>query len=187
MHQIELKAGDIFCTQNPYWIGRLVNAVQSFHDVDRESKYSHAGIITNEIGSTFESLSTIRRRHLFYYEGKGILIGRHEHMAPDRFKMGFEFIRCHDGQWYPWLRCASFICPPLAKYIDITGRPVCSELAVKFLCGAELTPFDHWKGVNPNYLADAIRRWRYFDVIFEGKFSIDLIKQIGENKWIRQK
>lgn len=167
MITIQLEPGDIFCTRNPMWLGRAINAVQRFHSVDNQSEYSHAGIVIDPDGGSFESLWTIRRSHIDIYEGKKVLVGRHEDMTRAMATNGLEALyQEHLGQIYPAHRLIFHLIPPLAKYISSGHFPVCSELAAKFLCKCGL--LGYWKGVNPDHIADMIHNFRYFEVVYEG-------------------
>jgi len=157
----QLKPGDIFCTKNPMWLGRAINAVQWFWSKDGESTYSHAGIILDPEGLTFESLWTIRKSRLDSYHGERILIGRDVGMTQERFYDGWRRVMHLEGKWYPAWRLLLHALPPTAR-ISVTGIPVCSELAWLFVDG------HGWAGVNPDTLADRIRYWKRFDVIYEG-------------------
>ncbi|MBC2712071.1 MAG: hypothetical protein HGJ94_14125 [Desulfosarcina sp.] len=163
--KIILKPGDIFCTRNPMWLGRAINSVQKFNSVDNESSYSHAGIII-DLHLTFESLWTIKKGSLSAYEEKKVLIGRHTKMTQDLFEAGIAPVLKHEGQMYPVWRLVLHLIPPMAKYISNGKNPVCSELVAKFLAACGL--LDSWKGRNPDHIADMIRKFRCFDVVFEG-------------------
>lgn len=175
-----LRSGDIFCTINPMLLGRMICAIQRFNDVDNSARYSHAGIIINPdnpfVGTeTFEALWTNHRQDLFKaYAGKQVIIGRHEDMTPKRFLEGFGGVRHLEGRWYAGHRLFLHIIPPLAKYFASGQFAVCSELAAKFLKDAGL--IDFWAGVNPDYLADMIRRWVGWTVVYEGVLPADYLE-----------
>ena len=162
-----LNAGDIFLTANPMWMGRLINWVQTFNSKDNQSKYSHAGIILNNQGRTFEALWTNKQQNLFkVYQGKQILIARNNKMQSDRFTFGWNGIKHHEGKLYAGHRLFFFlVCPPLAKYFCL-GLGVCSELTMKFLYRAGLAKT--WKGWNPDDIDDMVREHREYTIIFEG-------------------
>jgi hypothetical protein len=163
-----LKAGDIFVSQNPMMLGIIINAVQKFWSADNQSEYSHAGIIINPNGETFESLYTIRRSHIDKYTGKKVMIARHTAMTDQLFTHGFSQIIKHDGQIYPYHRLPLFLVPFLAKYISTGLFPVCSELVCKFLvkCGLR----ENWSGVNPDHIADMMKG-RVWMVVFAGLWA----------------
>jgi hypothetical protein len=147
-------------------LGRIICAIQRFNDVDDKASYSHAGIMV-DARTTFEALWRNQRQPLFEaYAGKAILIGRHQDMTMRRFLNGFRGVSYLEGRWYAGHRLFLHIIPPLAKYFKTGQFAVCSELAAKFLQDAGL--IDFWAGVNPDYLADMIRRWVGWRVIFEG-------------------
>lgn len=170
---LELKTGDIFCTRNPMWLGRAINAVQRFHAIDNESTYSHAGIITDATGATFESLWTIRHSHLIEYENVGVLIGRHVSMSPSIARAALKQIAVYDGRIYPFHRLIFHLIPPAAKYISSGRFLVCSELAARFLWLCGLKPY--WKGVNPDHIADWIRKYRDFEIVYEGNLEPGMV------------
>ena len=61
----KLRQGDIFCTVNPMMLGRIICAIERFNDVDNQATYSHAGVILDHHGTTFEALWTNRNQDLF--------------------------------------------------------------------------------------------------------------------------
>ena len=162
-----LNKGDILLTANPMWIGRLINWVQTFNSKDNQSRYSHAGVILNEQGRTFEALWTNKQQDLFdAYQGKQILIARNNLMTHNKFETGWNGIKRHEGKIYAGHRLLLFlICPPLTKYFCL-GFGVCSELTMKFLCRAGLAKT--WKGWNPDDIDDMVREHREYTIIFEG-------------------
>lgn len=162
-----LKPGDIFLTANPMWMGRIINFVQKFTSKDSQSVYSHAGIILNSQGRTFEALWTNKNQDLFKaYCGKKILIGRHAGMTHNKFVKGWQGIKHHKGKFYAGHRLLFFLfCPPLAKYFSL-GLGVCSELTMKFLYRAGLA--EAWKGWNPDDIDDMIHHYREYEIIYEG-------------------
>lgn len=166
---IRLKPGDVFCTENPMWLGRAINAVQSFWDPESESKYSHSGFIVDDCGTTSEALWTLTKSDINNYSGKQIIIGRHRCMTVERFFCAYDRIESREGQWYPLHRLPLFFLPPLAKYLHISGRAVCSEWAGKMLCEAGI--FKHWAGKSPDYIADIMISWREWDVVFQGVWN----------------
>jgi hypothetical protein len=173
---LQLNPGDIFCTRNPMALGRAINAVQRFHAIDNESKYSHAGIITDSAGTTFESLWTIRHSHLREYLGQKVLIGRHAVMGRGVFEVGYSHLLKHEGRIYPFHRLFLHLIPPLAKYVSTGRYLVCSELVGRFLyeCGLK----DYWKGVNPDHVADWIRKFRIFEIVFEGELRQEDLNEV---------
>ncbi|MDY0324777.1 MAG: hypothetical protein RBQ87_01220 [Candidatus Cloacimonadaceae bacterium] len=163
---IELRPGDIFCTENPMMLGRAINAVQAFWAPDSKAQYSHAGIITSVVGETFEGLWTIRHATLAAYAGKQMIIGRNSGMGLNAYARGMGAVKRYEGRWYPVWRLVFHLIPPLAKYITNGRNPVCSELAARFLYGCGM--LEYWTGVNPDNLADMIHYWKAWDVVYEG-------------------
>jgi len=173
---IKLRPGDVFCTENPMWLGKAINAVQRFWDEEDESKYSHSGFILDDCGTTSEALWTLRKSNINEYCGKPVVIGRHRCMNPERFFSAYEKMENREGSWYPLHRLSLFFFPPLAKYLHFSGRPVCSEWAGKMLFESGI--FKTWAGKSPDYIADIMIRWREWDVIFKGIWGGDGHEQI---------
>lgn len=167
-----LKQGDLFLTQNPMALGRIIVWMERSKSLDNEAKYSHAGLIVSSNGDTFEALQTIRNASLFKdYRGKGILIARYREMTDDRFRVAYDKLYSkHNGQKYPFYRLFQHLFG-LAKVIH-QNHVVCSELVAKFLnyiCRDDnIYDFNHWYGFNPDNLHDIYKRWKNFDIIFEG-------------------
>jgi hypothetical protein len=150
------------------WLGKAINSAQWFWSNDGESTYSHSGIILDDTGLTFESLWSIRKSNLDSYEDVKILIGRDVTMTQERFYECWSRVLKHEGQWYPGWRLFLHLIPPLSK-LSITGIPVCSELAWKFIDGK------NYMGVNPDTVADRIKQWDRFNVIYEDVWSKSLL------------
>lgn len=168
-----LQPGDIFCTRNPMWLGRAINAAQTVWASDNKSEFSHAGIITDPAGTTFEALWTVRSRNIFTdCAVERILIGRHDDMTKTLFTSAFGGVETYRGRWYPFHRLIFHMVPPLAKYISADNRYlVCSELTAKFLHGAGLVDF--FLGKNPDHIADMIRRWKDWRIVYDGIMADD--------------
>lgn len=164
----QLQPGDIFCTRNPMALGRAINFMQRFWAKDNASTYSHAGIIIDRQGTTFEALWTVTSRNIFEDIARDqILIGRHLDMKPYFFSSAMSAMQHYQGRWYPFHRLFLHLLPPLAKYVSAGSRYlVCSELVGKFLSLAGL--IDFYKGKNPDDIADMIRLWRAWEIVYEG-------------------
>jgi hypothetical protein len=156
-------------------LGQAIRAFEAFWDPDGKAEYSHAGIMLDPAGTTFEALWRNKRQNLFEaYAGERILIGRHEAMDYVRFMAGWDEVAHLEGRYYAGHRLLMNMFPPLAKLIATGGFAVCSELSAKFLCGAKL--LDHWAGVNPDYLADMIKRWRGWRTVHEAVLPKTLVE-----------
>jgi len=161
-----VNPGDIFVSRNPMFLGRAINTVQKFHSKDKESTYSHSGIIIDERGTTFEALWTNRKQNLFEaYKGKRVLIGRHKDMCPAIAAVGWACVKKYEGKAYAGWRLPLFFIPFAAKFVN-TGNGVCSELTMKYLKHCRLAPA--YQGWNPDDIADMIRRWKEYEIIYEG-------------------
>lgn len=163
---MKLQPGDVFLTSNPMALSRAINWAQRIWNKDSKSKYSHAGILTDANGATFEAIWTVKSQNLFdAYEGDQVLIARHESMAHERFLEGFNpLYKEQNGKIYPFYRLIFHIIPPLAK-LSI-GKLVCSELVAKFLKNVGL--MDYYNGCNPDNLHDVVRWHKGWKIIFEG-------------------
>lgn len=164
----KLKAGDIFCTCDPRGgLAPAISALQGLWAADGAAEYSHAGVILAPGGTTFEALWRVRRQDLWhaYPAPARLLIGRHVGMNAARFDRGWKVTRGYEGRHYPVWRLGLHIIPPLARFFSSGEWLVCSELAAKFLWGADL--LSYYKGVTPDHLADAIRLWDDFEVVYE--------------------
>jgi hypothetical protein len=164
---IYLRPGDVFCVNSHDWVSRAIIKVTGFWDVDGTSDYSHAGIITDKRGSTFEALWTIKESHLVNYIGSDIIIGRWSPMTTEVFYDSFSpLVPQFLGESYPLWRLPLFVIPPLARKVSTGKYLVCSELTAKFLKNAGAISF--FTGVSPDYIADMIRRWANWEVVYEG-------------------
>lgn len=188
--EIILKPGDIFCTKNPMWLGRAICFFEKIGSRDNRAEYSHAGIILDEKGTTFEALWTNRRQNLFEgYAGQKVLIGRHAYMDRDAFRRGWAGVKKYEGNWYAGWRLLLHAIP-LASKLGTGGFAVCSELAMKFISksGVMLDGSDRvavaeffrtgesvaWKGWNPDEVADMIKgslAMKNWSVVFEGALA----------------
>ncbi len=172
---LKLRPGDLFLTRNPMALGRVITAIERWRARDDQAAYSHAGILLDGRGTTFESLWTVKSRHLFdAYAGRRILIARYSRMTRARFKEAFRKIENLRGAWYPFLRLP-LMAIGLGKLIH--WKPVvCSELVAKFLHNAlkadGIFDFEHYHGWTPDDLHDVFRNWRTFQTVFEGELAI---------------
>ena len=160
-----LRPGDIFLSAVPGFIGDGINAVQRIWDKCSHSIYSHAGIIIDPLGTTFEAQGRVVRWNLFdNYDGVRCLVARHDGMNEATFNKAFRSVKNHLGRSYPWHRIAFHVFPPLAKLND--NSLVCSELTARFLYEVEMT--DYYNGATPDDLHNMIC-WNYgWSVVFDG-------------------
>lgn len=142
-----VKRGDLFCVEGIGLISKMIKARTG-------GVYSHAGIITNEYGHTFEALKKIERAHISRYRGKRILILR---PIADEGLID-EAIKILEDKWddkvYPYWRLISHLLGwPFDKF-DIAGLPVCSELVSYYLYLIELWDVSDIWGTNPDDISD---------------------------------
>lgn len=165
---LELQPGDCFACHGIK--GNLlddgINLVQSIWARDRQSEYTHAGIILNTAGETFEARFRIGKHSLWDYRGRKVLIARYVHMTPERFKKGmWPLSERNEDTLYPFWRLAMHILPPVAR-LNLIGSGVCSELTVKFIRNAGLM-HKSYPGWNVDMLVDKWRRDRNVRIIYE--------------------
>ena len=161
---LQLKPGDVFCTENVAFLGRAINFVQKLWQKDNKCTYSHAGFMIGP-EATFEALWTVKSQNIYEaYKGKFVLIARHEKMDDEVFDLAFEKIVHYSGDWYPVHRLLLHMIPPLAKLSF--GFVTCSELTAKFLYRAFI--LDFWKGMNPADLEDILKNYKGWTIIYEG-------------------
>lgn len=165
---MNLQKGDLFATRNPMALGRAINLLQRIWAHDDDSKFSHAGIIRDSAGTTFESNWHIESQNLFKaYGGKRVLIVRHKGMNSETYKKGWEAVKHLEGKLYPVWRLVFHIIPVFAKYINIFKKPVCSELNAWFLWAAGLR-HQQYMGTNVDTLVDEWKNWSSYEIIFNG-------------------
>lgn len=191
MTRPKLQKGDEFATRNPMWLGRIITFSQKIKAIDNEATYSHAGIIINEDGTTLEALWTVKSQNLWQaYQGQHILIVRNKYMSNSVFTAGYNKIKKHIGQIYPFHRLV-FHLLGIAKFIH-WRRLVCSELVAKFEAGcaeylSQTLGLDskgflrNWYGVNPDHLADRWLLSKYYDVVYQGIIQPDDSQPVSQD------
>jgi len=163
--QLDLQPGDLFLTCGTSKISKAINSFQRWWSIDNTSIYSHAGIIVDSTGRTFEAkFSGVNYFHLDDMKDQPLLIARHDFMLPQVFNKAFERLQYHTGLMYPFHRIFLHIIPPLAK-VFAKDKAVCSEIVGQLLYHAEL--LSYWKGINPDDLHDMFINWKYYNIIFK--------------------
>ena len=166
-NNLTIPKGSVFCSKNPMWLGRAINAVQWFWSKDSESTYSHAGIIIDHNHTTLESLWTVKSQNLLKaYKNDKILIAKPQTTSSSINIAVQIMINAYKGKFYPLWRLPLFLFPPSAK-INLTKHLTCSELTAHYLnlCGIRHSQF---AGTNPDNLADELKHWKEYEIIFEG-------------------
>ena len=182
----ELEPGDCFCTKNPMMLGRAICWFEKLRSSDNQAEYSHAGVIIGRGGITFEALWTNKKQNLFKaYAGTKVLIGRHEHMTPNRALAGWDGVKKYEGQTYAFWRLLLHAIPFCSK-IGTGWFAVCSEIAAKYISKSGIMIAGrvvsdpkvqefittgesfYWKGRTPDDIADMIHDHKGWSVVFEG-------------------
>ena len=162
------QPGDIFTTCAPGWASKLILRGQAFWALDGEAKYSHAGVILDRDGRTFESrLTRIGFYNITDFKGCPVLVGRYESMTKDIFESAMgPLVALYNGDRYPWWRLLFHIVPPLARKIGNGDFALCSEFVGRFLKRTAIVDFA--TGWNPDNIADMMSRWKGWHIIYEG-------------------
>lgn len=164
---LKIQRGDIFCTRNPMALGRIITAIEAFWAHDGHAQYSHAGLFLDEMHS-FEALWTVTSQNFYHaYRGDKVIVIRPKAERVDIFKAMSKVIGDHYGKIYPLWRLPLHIFPPLARKLNFAKHPVCSELVALYLKELGIRNFPAY-GTNPDMLVDEFRKWRDYDVLFEG-------------------
>ena len=165
----KVKHCDFFGTVNPASGLRIpINAVQKWNSKDKQSVYSHSGIIMNPDGDIIEALWEVEANNLFTrYAGCPVIIARYVGLTDLAWEDAALKLMDKIGQNYPWWRLGLFLYPPVARRLNLSNKEVCSELVAKveWWIGAR---HECWAGTCPDTLADEWHRWRDFEVVFEG-------------------
>jgi len=144
------QPGDYFVVHPRGFLAEFIQFIQHLYSKDHESQYTHAGIIIDSDGATFEALGRTKRNHIDHYTGRPIMIVRDKLMTPRDFEISFAEISKMEGWIYPFFRLFLHLFG-LARYIHWEFA-VCSELVAKFQW--TLGWRCRWWGVTPDNLAD---------------------------------
>lgn len=147
--------------------------IQRFWSRDGESTYSHAGIILDAYGTTFEALWTVKKQNLFKaYANTDVLVARYIHAKKSQMNWALRLVEIkHLGQIYPFWRLLFQLFPPMAKYISFNGKwVVCSELVAQYLFLLEAR-HAQFLGTTPDILADEASAWRNYRIVYEGRLE----------------
>ena len=171
-----VKTGDIFLTHdNNEWLAKGIRFIQKIYAEDNEALYSHAGIILDSAGNTFESKMRVGSYCFFeQYANMNVVIYRPPNKKSLKTAIQ-KIIQKHDGDIYPIYRLF-FHLLGVADHIHWNRQLVCSELVAKYLYYAELRD-GHYYGTTPDNLHDEFRNNHYFKLIYEGK--LPYIDSIG--------
>ena len=162
-----IREGDVFCTSfSGTVIAKAINAVQKFWAKDFSSEYSHSGIFVSKCGQTFEALWTYKSQDFFKaYEGSKVIVARPLISMKAKYAIR-NLMDEYQGKLYPLWRLPMHTFPPLSR-IHLMDRPVCSELTALYLHRIGVRDYPPY-GTNPDTLADEWRKWRDYQIIFEG-------------------
>lgn len=174
-----IRAGDVFGVKGSGPLFGAIRTVQYINSRDNESTYGHSAIILDAKGTVLDTRWRVGRTSLDLYAGQQIIIARPvEWISQDGLSSGpinestilttLKAMEVNDtGRWYPVHRLFLHLIPPVAKFLHIKRFQVCSERTAAYLqaIGARPKPIG---GSTPDMLADEWRRWRNYQIIFEG-------------------
>jgi len=182
--QMILQKGDIFCVSQPEQgiLSKAIIKISIAKSLDNQCEYSHSGIMINET-MTYEANWHYEKQNLRdAYKGCKMLIGRINEAELNyqgcklNWSKGLRTYMHLLGKQYPWYRLPLFLMGRGLSKKTILKKPVCSEKTVGELYGATgYLAFKSNYGWVPDDVADAIKRWDIFDVIFEGTLLADEI------------
>lgn len=172
MGKLTLQTGDVFASDSGAVLGTLINLIQRCRSSDNRSEYHHAGIVVNSGGKTLEALWTVKNGDLCAdYYGARILVARPLGVWPKDVAWAISCLEQeHLGQVYPFWRMGFHLLGTFFAKFGLVERLVCSELVGKYLYRIGLR-HEQYRGTTPDMLVDEWRKWRDFDVIFEGRLS----------------
>jgi hypothetical protein len=174
-----LKPGDIFAVAPPEghenFASKAISSITTKYEVDGVARASHAGIIIDGKGTTFEAVEPRYCMQNIWnaYRGCRLIIGRHIDMTPERFEAGWSAVRVLQGISYPEWRLLLFARAVWAARKFHHVREVCSENTFHFLSAAGCRknlygdPINYWWGVYPAYVHDFIKDTDVVDVIYD--------------------
>lgn len=171
----EMKTGDVFCcTGSMKFVSAAIRIIEKFQSKDNEAIYGHSGIVANDSGLILDTLWRVQWNRLDEYRGQQVLVARPT-TTPSGYKITEETKKAALdaiakeglGRMYPAYRFILHLLKPVAKYVSTGKYLVCSERTAKYLA-AIAARGEVYAGINPDDLADEWRRWKNFDVIYEG-------------------
>lgn len=174
----KIKPGDGFLTGYGGILQYAINTVQKIRSFDSKAKYSHAGLIVNSDGTTYEARKIIKEYNLADYIGDNVLIYRHVCMNDVTFLKFYDLIKKEScNKIYPFYRMIFHLSTSLAKLAPL-NRSVCSETNAKHHYMCEF--MNYWKGVTPDNLHDMVcDQWAdHWKIIFEGVLTEDIYRNI---------
>ena len=174
----DIQLGDVFCTRNEKFFGKMINLSQRIFSDDKQSTYSHSGIIIGPNGKTFEARKTINVFNIKDYIGKKVVIARPTLTMDKKEVNGMtqlyaitDLMMDYRGNIYPFWRIALHAIPFLADNISAKGKfLVCSELLAKYLHLIGVR-HGHYVGTTPDNLADEFHHHWNYKIIFEGVYG----------------
>jgi hypothetical protein len=167
MEYLPVNPGDFFLVDSSNLLGTIINSVQKFWAYDNNSIYSHAGLIIDRAGTTFELRLKAESRNFFKAcKNRKVLIARNDLMTEALFSKFFiKFEKERKDKFYPIGRLLLHLFPPSLKLFP-NSIGVCSEFVSFFYY--KLNLLDYWMGFNPDWLADIAKNWKHWNIIYEG-------------------
>lgn len=172
---IPLQLGDVVCCAGSMgFVSAGIRLMEKIWSEDNEATYGHSMLVTDPAGSVLDTLWTVRNNHIGAYRGQPVIVARPVSTINNQpisvvaksVAIG-AIVRDGMGRWYPVHRLMLHLIPPLAKYASSGKYLVCSERVAKYLTIIAARD-EVYAGITPDDLADEWRRWKNFDVIFEG-------------------
>lgn len=170
-------------------LSKSILAFQKLQEDDWSAKFSHAELLTNDMGQTFAARWRTRRRDngLADYIGSNIMIIEPIGMTPTLFKKIWDMAEMDrfDGDVYPvWrllLQVVSTLGPRFVGRFGFGSRGVCSEVVSKPFSVIEPYSFyaKPWRGKTPAMVENWARTGRDFRNVFEGLLLEEDMKKAG--------
>lgn len=173
---IPLQLGDVVCCEGSMgFVSAAIRWVERVRSKDNEATYGHSFLVMADSGSILDPVWTVRGDHISQYRGQKVIVARpmtnlhKQPISPALKQIAVDAMwRDRQGKWYPVHRLVlHLLSDVLAKYASTGKMLVCSETVAKYLAVISARG-EVYAGITPDDLADEWRRWKNFDVIYEG-------------------
>lgn len=173
-----IQPGDQILTKHGEILTPLINFFQKIKSKDGKSKYSHAGLIIDSKGNTFEARLYLKEYNLSKYIGSEVFIYRHCCMNQKTFDKYYPILKRESiNRIYPFYRLGFHTIPHLSKWAPL-DRGVCSEKNAKFNYICEF--MSSWKGITPDNLHDMVCDfWAdQWEIVFDGVLTSEVYNEL---------